>query len=154
MIALTARKDWLATIPLRDELGAGVEIETRARLDPRALAADGAVAVGRSSAVFPAVAEILAEVPLAASYVRIGPAIGAQAIINLRSFEELAREFAGDRSDARLGIIRRRHRAPNSRPTDDPQEPELELDGVRILTVHQAKGLEWPTSSLPVRPEA
>jgi ATP-dependent exoDNAse (exonuclease V) beta subunit len=27
---------------------------------------------------------------------------------------------------------------------DDAQEAELDLDGVRVLTIHQAKGLEWP----------
>ncbi len=141
MIALTARKDWLERF-LRDELGAGVEIETRARLD-RARSLLTALLPSVALPLCSAVAAILAEVPLAASYVRIGPAIGAQAIINLRSFEELAREFAGDRSDARLAEfvddIERRILYD-----DDPQEPELELDGVRILTVHQAKGLEWP----------
>lgn len=95
-----------------------------------------------------AMRRILATLPIAASYVSLGrregaEMIGAQAIVNLGSFEILAREFAADRPGAFLSdfiedIDRRILYA------DDVQEAELDLDGVRILTIHQAKGLEWP----------
>jgi DNA helicase-2/ATP-dependent DNA helicase PcrA len=143
MIALTVRKDWLERF-LRDDLDADVDVgaDTRSRLDRvRTL-----LTVLLPAAALPlraAMATILAEIPIAASYVQSGPAIGTQAIINLRSFEELAREFAAERSDARLDdfVADAKRRIAFD---DDPQEPELELTGVRILTIHQAKGLEWP----------
>jgi DNA helicase-2/ATP-dependent DNA helicase PcrA len=141
MIALTARKDWLERLLLND-LGADIDADTRARLD-RMRTMVTALLPAAALPLRSAMAKIFAEIPIAASYVRMAPAIGAQAIINLRSFEELARAFAAERSDARLDdfIADAKRRIAFD---DDPQEPELELTGVRILTIHQAKGLEWP----------
>ncbi len=141
MIALTARKDWLERF-LLDDLGDDLDVDTRARLD-RIRSMLTALLPTVALPLCRAVAEIFAELPIAASYVRIRSAIGAQAIINLRSFEELAREFAAERPGADLAdfVEDAKRRILYD---DDPQEPELELDGVRIVTIHQAKGLEWP----------
>ncbi len=95
-----------------------------------------------------ALERILELLPIAASYVSLGKregaeTIGAQAIVNLASFELLAREFAADHPGARLrdfvDDVERRILYD-----DAVEEAELDLDGVRILTIHQAKGLEWP----------
>jgi DNA helicase-2/ATP-dependent DNA helicase PcrA len=141
MIALTARKDWLERFLLGD-VTADIDADTQTRLDrARTMLTD--VLPAAALPLRSALASILAKIPIAASYVRMAAAIGAQAIVNLRSFEELAREFAAERSDARLDdfVADAKRRIAFD---DDPQEPELELTGVRILTIHQAKGLEWP----------
>jgi ATP-dependent exoDNAse (exonuclease V) beta subunit len=141
LIALTVRKDWLERF-LRDDLGDDVDADTRNRL-VRVRAMLTALLPAAALPLSSAIAKLLDAVPIAASYVRIAAAIGAQAIINLRSFEELAREFAAERGGARLDdfVEDTKRRIAYD---DDPQEPELELTGVRILTIHQAKGLEWP----------
>ncbi len=140
-IALTANTDWLARA-LRDEALAGINDDTRARL---------ATFRARLVAMLPiaslplhlAMEQLARHVPIAASYARLGETIGAQAIVNLRGFDVLASEFAGERPGARLrdfvDDIERRILYD-----DDPQEAELDFDGVRVLTIHQAKGLEWP----------
>jgi DNA helicase-2/ATP-dependent DNA helicase PcrA len=141
MIALTARKDWLERF-LLDDLDDDPDPDTRSRLD-RVRATLTALLPAVALPLCAATAHIFAAVPVAASYVRVARAIGAQAIINLRGFEELAREFAAERPGARLGdFVEDTQR--RILYDDDPQEPELESDGVRILTIHQSKGLEWP----------
>jgi DNA helicase-2/ATP-dependent DNA helicase PcrA len=145
-VALAKNSDWLARI-LEDRVEIGIDADTRSRLEEfRTLL----VALLPSVALpLPlAIADLLATLPIAASYVRIGqtrgaPMIGAQAIVNLRSLEVLAQEFASERPEARLRdfVADAKRRILYD---DDPQEVELDLDGVRVLTVHQAKGLEWP----------
>ncbi len=145
-IALASPGDWLERF-LSDELHELVDADTRSRLaDVRSHLAALLPAVALPLPV--AMARILAQLPIAASYVRIGETsgakmIGAQAIVNLRSLEVLAQEFASDRPDARLRdfVDDAKRRILYD---DDPQEAELDLDGVRVLTIHQAKGLEWP----------
>jgi DNA helicase-2/ATP-dependent DNA helicase PcrA len=141
MIALTARNDWLGR-SLLDDLEEALERDTATRL-ARVRALLTALLPAVALPLPRAAAQFFAELPIAASYARSGAASGAQAIINLRSFEELAREFALERPGAQLGdfVAEAQRRIAYD---DDPQEPELELDGVRVLTVHQAKGLEWP----------
>lgn len=141
MIALAARKDWIDRF-LRDELGDDLNSDARGRLDHvRALLTTLLPTVALPLPL--AMAQILAELPIGASYASLGDTIGAQAIINLRSFEVLAREFAEDTPGSRLRdfVEDTKRRIVYD---DDPQEAELELDGVRVLTIHQAKGLEWP----------
>lgn len=140
-IALTANTDWLARV-LRAESLDHIDDETRARL---------AAFRARMTEILPAAAlplhvaitQFSRYVPIAASYARLGETIGAQAIVNLRGFDLLASEFADERPGARLrdfvDDIERRILYD-----DDPQEAELDFDGVRVLTIHQAKGLEWP----------
>jgi ATP-dependent exoDNAse (exonuclease V) beta subunit len=145
-IALAKHGDWLARI-LEDRVEATIDADTRSRLEELRLllvALLPAVALPLPLAI----ARILATVPIAASYVRIGEMggaamIGAQAIVNLRSLEVLAQEFASERPGARLAdfVADAKRRILYE---DDPQEVELDLDGVRVLTIHQAKGLEWP----------
>lgn len=140
-IALTANTDWLERV-MRDEPLEHIDDDTRARL--------GAFRV-RLTAVLPSAAmplhlamEAFAQVvPIAASYARLGETIGAQAIVNLRGFDVLASEFASERPGARLQdfVDDARRRILYD---DEPQEAELDFDGVRVLTIHQAKGLEWP----------
>ena len=153
-IAVAAPQHWLERF-LRDELGdtAGVQYavsldeDTRERLTR---VREYLIALLPSASLpLPAAMErLLGTLPIAASYVRLGKrdgaeAIGAQAIVNLASFEVLAREFAIENPSARLcdflEDVNRRILYD-----DDVQEAELDLDGVRILTIHQAKGLEWP----------
>jgi DNA helicase-2/ATP-dependent DNA helicase PcrA len=141
MIALTDRKDWLDRF-LRDDLGKNGDADTRSRLD-RVREWLTALLPTVALPLPAAMAQILAQLPIAASYTRLTDAIGAQAIINLRSFELLAREFADEQPGARLRdfVDDAKRRILYD---DEPQEPELELNGVRVLTIHQAKGLEWP----------
>ena len=140
-IALTANTDWLARV-LRAETLDHIDDETRARL----AAFRARVTEILPAAALPlhlAMAQFSRYVPIAASYARLGETIGAQAIVNLRGFDLLASEFADERPGARLrdfvDDIERRILYD-----DDPQEAELDFDGVRVLTIHQAKGLEWP----------
>ena len=141
MIALTTRTDWLERF-LLDDRADEIDADTRARLD-RVRTMLTALLPAAALPLRSAMATLFAETPIAAGYARMAPSIGAQAVINLRSFEELAREFAEERSDARLEdfVADAKRRIAYD---DDPQEPELELAGVRVLTIHQAKGLEWP----------
>ena len=140
-IALTANDEWLVRI-LRGKALDGVDDDTLGRL---------AAFRARLTALLPAVAlplplameQLGLQVPIVASYARLGETIGAQAIVNLRGFDVLAREFASERPGARLrdfvDDVERRILYD-----DEPQEAELDFDGVRVLTIHQAKGLEWP----------
>jgi len=141
MIALADRKDWLDRF-LRDDLGDDLQPETGARLD-RVRALIEALLPAVALPLPAAIGQILTQLPIAASYARLGNTIGAQAIVNLRSMELLAREFADEHPGSRLRdfVDDARRRILYD---DDPQEAELELDGVRVLTIHQAKGLEWP----------
>ncbi len=154
MITLAARRDWLDRFlravpgdPRDGEAADTVDADTSARL---ARVRDLLVALLPSAALplSTALERILELLPIAASYVSLGKregaeTIGAQAIVNLASFELLAREFAADHPGARLrdfvDDIERRILYD-----DAVEEAELDLDGVRILTIHQAKGLEWP----------
>ncbi len=143
---LTDTKGWLERF-LSGEPATGLDADTLHRLATiRALLVELLPTVALPLPL--AIARILERVPIAASYVRIGETsgaqtIGMQAIINLRSLEVLAQEFASERPGARL-----RDFVEDAKRRilfdDDPEEAELDLDGVRVLTIHQAKGLEWP----------
>jgi ATP-dependent exoDNAse (exonuclease V) beta subunit len=154
MIELAGSKDWLDQF-----LGGDDHLSSDGKTEPK-LDVDTQLRLHRVCEMLvellPCVAlplaaamrRILTTLPIAASYVSLGKRegadmIGAQAIVNLGSFEVLTREFASQHAGARLSefvadIDRRILYA------DDVQEAELDLDGVRILTIHQAKGLEWP----------
>jgi DNA helicase-2/ATP-dependent DNA helicase PcrA len=141
MIGLAHGEHWTDAF-LRDGFDQRLDADTRARLaNVRALLTSLLPAVALPLPA--AIARILSEAPIAASYAAFGNSIGAQAIVNLRSLDVLAREFAAERPGSRLGdfVADARRRI---RYDDDPQEAELDLDGVRVLTIHQAKGLEWP----------
>ena len=140
-IALTARRDWLPDF-LRDRPRDDLDADTRARLRTvRELIVAALPSVGLP--LVPALAYVLERIPIAASYMTFGEATGAQTIANLRSLQILAAEFSRDRPGARLHEFAEEI-ALRIRFDDDPQEAELDHDGVRVLTIHQAKGLEWP----------
>ncbi|MBD5656469.1 MAG: UvrD-helicase domain-containing protein, partial [Candidatus Eremiobacteraeota bacterium] len=141
MIRLAGSKDWLGDF-LRDETTPRVDADSYERLARiRALLVSMLPTVSLPLPL--AVREIITKVPIVASYARLGATVGAQAIVNLRSFQALADEFKSDHPDARLADfvedVKRRILYD-----DEPQEAELDLDGVRVMTIHQAKGLEWP----------
>ncbi len=141
MIELTARPDWLSAA-LRGSLDGDFDADFHARL-----AGMRALVIGLLPLVAlpltAAIEQLVERLPLAASYRGLGAAVAAQAGANLRGFEELAFAFAAEHPGARLrdffADVKRRIIYD-----DDPQEAELDLDGVRVLTIHQAKGLEWP----------
>lgn len=141
MIALADRKDWLERV-LTGSSEAAADADSGARLD-RVRALLVALLPTVSLPLPAAMRRILTELPIAASYARLGETIGAQAIANLRGFEEIACAFAEEQPGVHL-----REFAQDVQQRilydDDPQEAELDLDGVRVLTIHQAKGLEWP----------
>ena len=141
MIALTAQPDWLTSL-LHNSLSETLDGDIRLRLAgvrDRLIELLPLVALPLPAAI----EQLLDRLPLAASYRGLGEAIGAQAGANLRGFEELAYTFADAHPRARLrdflDDVKRRIAYD-----DDPQEAELDVDGVRVLTIHQAKGLEWP----------
>jgi ATP-dependent exoDNAse (exonuclease V) beta subunit len=140
MIALADRKEWLAAF-LADSIDGSHDGDTRTRLDLVRTTLSALL----STVGIPlpqAVRQILRTLPIAAGYVRLGETVGAQAIANLRGFEELAYAFAQERPSSHLtdfvDDVKRRILYD-----DDAQEAELDADGVRVLTIHQAKGLEW-----------
>lgn len=139
-IALAGRKGWLDEF-LADATYGNLDADTRSRLD-RVRTTLAALLSTVGIPLPQAVRQILKTLPIAASYVRLGEAVGAQAIANLRGFEELAYAFAKERPGSRLrdfvDDVKRRILYD-----DDAQEAELDVDGVRVLTIHQAKGLEW-----------
>ncbi|BDG07108.1 UvrD-helicase domain-containing protein [Anaeromyxobacter paludicola] len=72
---------------------------------------------------------------------------GERRLVNLRKAIGLARRFSAQGGTARAFAERLRVMA--ERP---PREPEAELeaaDAVAVLSVHQAKGLEWPVVFVP-----
>jgi DNA helicase-2/ATP-dependent DNA helicase PcrA len=141
MIRLTGSKEWLADF-LRAQTPATIDADSYVRL-ARVRELLLALLPAVSLPLPQAVAMILRDVPIAASYARLGETIGAQAIVNLRSFEALSDELGADHADSRLADfvedVNRRILYD-----DEPQEAELDLDGVRVMSIHQAKGLEWP----------
>jgi len=96
---------------------------------------------GRSETAPAAVRRLFATVPLAASYARDAQAEAR--IANLRAFEALAQRFAADNDDARLPAFV--SYLERSIEFDEAiEEASLDVDGIVVMTVHQAKGLEWP----------
>ncbi len=71
---------------------------------------------------------------------------GPQRVRNLQRLEELARPFDGSGGglSAFLRWIDRK-----LKEDDLPEEPEEEGTGVRLLSIHKSKGLEWPFVILP-----
>ena len=71
---------------------------------------------------------------------------GMQRVRNLQRLEELTRPFdgAGGGLSAFLRWIDRK-----LKEDDLPEEPEEEGSGVRMLSIHRSKGLEWPFVIVP-----
>lgn len=140
MIALTGHRAWLDAL-LADAIGGELDTDSRSRIDSVRTTLSALLSTVGIPLV-QAVQHILATVPIAAGYVNMNETVGAQAIANLRGFAELAYAFAEEHSGSHLRDfveeVKRRILY------DDAQEAELDLDGVRVLTIHQAKGLEWP----------
>lgn len=141
MIDVAASDDWLERL-LRDESSAVVDADGGERL-ARVRAWIVALLPCVAMPLGPAVTTLIRDLPIAAGYVRIAETVGEQAIVNLRSFEALAIEFARDHPGSRLVdfVLDVKRRILYD---DEPQEADLDIDGVRVMTIHQAKGLEWP----------
>jgi ATP-dependent helicase/nuclease subunit A len=91
------------------------------------------------------------------SWVRLQPG-GAHAVANLRKLLSLARRFSGAGSEGLQGFVERVEdlRREEARESD-AQPPDQTADAVELMTVHAAKGLEFPAVFLPAvnrRPRA
>jgi ATP-dependent exoDNAse (exonuclease V) beta subunit len=92
------------------------------------------------------VRRLFATVPLAASYADDTQA--EQRLANLRAFELLAQRFAADAVDPRLPeFVRYCERCVDFE--ESVEEADLDAGGVAVMTVHQAKGLEWKAVFVP-----
>jgi len=101
---------------------------------------------GRCEQATLGVRRLLATVPLGASYA--GDTQADQRLANLRAFELLAQRFAADAVDPCLPeFVRYCERCVDFEET--VEEADLEAGGVAVMTVHQAKGLEWPVVFVP-----
>ncbi|MDE2483231.1 MAG: PD-(D/E)XK nuclease family protein, partial [bacterium] len=95
----------------------------------------------RTEAAPLAVKRLFATVPIAASYAADVDA--EQRLSNLRAFEALAQRFAADGDDESLAAFVEYLETSVSHD-ELLDEAEVDAHGVSVLTVHQAKGLEWP----------
>ncbi|HEX8976189.1 MAG TPA: UvrD-helicase domain-containing protein [Solirubrobacteraceae bacterium] len=74
---------------------------------------------------------------------------GPRRLANVRKLMRLAREYEDEHGPDLTGFLaaageRAAGRASDSRESEAPVEGEG-LDAVRLMTIHRAKGLEWPT---------
>jgi superfamily I DNA/RNA helicase len=101
---------------------------------------------GRCEQATLGVRRLLTTVPLAASYA--GDAQADQRLANVRAFELLAQRFAADAVDPCLPeFVRYCERCVDFE--EAVEEADLDTGGVAVMTVHQAKGLEWPVVFVP-----
>jgi superfamily I DNA/RNA helicase/RecB family exonuclease len=101
---------------------------------------------GRCEQATLGVRRLLTTVPLGASYA--GDTQADQRLANLRAFELLAQRFAADAVDPCLPeFVRYCERCVDFEET--VEEADLDAGGVAVMTVHQAKGLEWPVVFVP-----
>jgi DNA helicase II / ATP-dependent DNA helicase PcrA len=143
-IAACAERDW-----------AGVVLDGTAddRLDERIRAKLQSVREwltellpGRTETAMLGVRRLFATVPLAASYA--GDTQAEQRLANLRAFELLAQRFAADAVDPRLPeFVRYCERCVDF--DEAVEEADIDAGGVAVMTVHQAKGLEWKAVFVP-----
>lgn len=74
---------------------------------------------------------------------------GQQAVANVEKFRDEIREWSQDGTQTAASLLRRIDRQAEI----DPQEGDAEIpdgtDGVRIMTIHAAKGLEFPIVAVP-----
>ncbi len=131
---------WLRPL-LRGELDAQLDADTAARVRYFRSLLEGLLRAP-SLPLARGVREVLRLAPIAASYATPPSLATAQVIANLRNLQTLAESHAAERPIARLADFVT-YLEDFVRYGDDPQEAELDFDGVRIMTVHQAKGLEW-----------
>jgi DNA helicase-2/ATP-dependent DNA helicase PcrA len=101
---------------------------------------------GRCELATIAVRRLLTTVPLASSYVDDPQA--DQRLANLRAFGLLAQRFGADAVDPCLPeFVRYCERCVDF--DESIEEADLDTGGVAVMTVHQAKGLEWPLVFVP-----
>ncbi len=131
---------WLRPL-LRGELDAQLDPDTAARVRYFRSLLEGLLHAP-SLPLAQGVREVLRLAPIAASYATPPSLAAAQVIANLRNLQTLAESHAAERPIARLADFVT-YLEDFVKYGDEPQEAELDFDGVRIMTVHQAKGLEW-----------
>jgi DNA helicase II / ATP-dependent DNA helicase PcrA len=101
---------------------------------------------GRCELATLAVRRLVTTVPLAGSYVDDPQA--DQRLANLRAFELLAQRFGADAVDPCLPeFVRYCERCVDF--DESIEEADIDTGGVAVMTVHQAKGLEWPVVFVP-----
>ncbi|MGZ5153632.1 MAG: ATP-dependent helicase, partial [Burkholderiales bacterium] len=141
MARFAAKKDWLRSL-LRGELDTTVSEDARARIG-RFRALLESLLDAPALPLTRAVRSILVTCPIGAAYAQESDTRSAQALANLCNLEVLAQHFVAENPDARLADFVEDLQARVDYDDDTP-EAKLDFDGVQILTVHRAKGLEWP----------
>ncbi len=75
---------------------------------------------------------------------------GEQRVANLRKLIEMAREFESVRTNGFVEFVQELERRIEEKPREAEAQVHSEVSGVvRLMTIHQAKGLEFPIVFLP-----
>ena len=143
-VAAVARHDWAAVV-LDGVADDRLDEVVRGRLEQLRVWL-ALLLPGRSESAPLGVRRLFSTVPLAASYA--DDPQGDQRLANLRAFDMLAQRFAADAVDPCLvEFVRYCERCVDYE--EAVEEADLDVDGVAVMTVHQAKGLEWKVVFAP-----
>lgn len=136
------RGDWLRV--LRDPPAAVVDTEVRARCARAVEVLTDLRALATHTAVDAVIEAALQRTGYEAVWAPL--AGGDQALANIRKFVGMARTLAGRSLDEFVQYVRRRRDELTVR---EGQAVLDDTDAVRILTIHGAKGLDWPIVFVP-----
>lgn len=133
-----------------DDLGNQAAYSTEGRARLRALGAELRLLRGRLSRPLP---DLVADVERTLNLdVEVASRPGADpfaARADLDALAEVAAAFAGERSDPTLGAFLAYLSAAEAEEFGLETAPVSDTDTVKILTVHAAKGLQWPAVFVP-----
>ncbi|MFC7074252.1 UvrD-helicase domain-containing protein [Halovenus rubra] len=74
---------------------------------------------------------------------------GQQAVANVEKFRDEIRDWSQDGTQTAANMLRRIDRQAELDPREGDAEVPEGTDGVRIMTIHSAKGLEFPIVAVP-----